>query len=83
MTAPEQGGSSPEMEGMQIGATESNLIGEKEVSAVAVTAEVGEANMERRNISEGEEVEIPKEVKQGEKVPKNVVGQCCPVLSYA
>ncbi|KAG2270614.1 hypothetical protein Bca52824_065169 [Brassica carinata] len=47
MTAPEQGGSSPEKEGMQIGATESNLIGEKEVSAVAVTAEVGEANMVR------------------------------------
>ncbi|KAH0879531.1 LOW QUALITY PROTEIN: hypothetical protein HID58_066925, partial [Brassica napus] len=83
MTAPEQGGSSPEKEGMQIGATESNLIGEKEVSAVAVTAEVGEANMvrvfstvadlssgslERRNISEGEEVEIPKEVKQGEEI---------------
>ncbi|CAF2098590.1 unnamed protein product [Brassica rapa] len=81
MTVPEQGDSSPEKEGMQIGATESNLIGEKEVSAVAVTAEVGSLVGEEAKNSEGEEVEIPKEVKQGEEVRKN--GQCCPVLSYA
>lgn len=82
---------------MQIGVTESNLIGEKEVSAVVVIVEVGEANMVRvflivvdfllgslvgeevKNF-EGEEVEILKEVKQGEEVCKN--GQCCSVFFY-